>query len=449
MTRYQLQLCTRFSALQRAENSSIRRDQKRSGKRGARFSALQRAENSSIELKHEHVFVGRFCFSALQRAENSSMGVRLCRQCARRGVSVLFSEPKIPQSRRALSVFRCLCVSVLFSEPKIPQSFAPNNRSPRRNCFSALQRAENSSIVPTAHASLYDARRFSALQRAENSSILQCDANCQDTNFVSVLFSEPKIPQFDNALRKLLPREAVSVLFSEPKIPQLTGAGARSSPGRRSFSALQRAENSSIELFIGSHLPEPDVSVLFSEPKIPQSAAFPPAASPSAVSVLFSEPKIPQSSPALRTSRDLDEVSVLFSEPKIPQCNGLMPMWVLREVSVLFSEPKIPQYPRFLAFGAPHQMRFQCSSASRKFLNRGLFQAATSRYSMVSVLFSEPKIPQCGASVMSSVDAATCFSALQRAENSSIEPTNRNPAPNKRFQCSSASRKFLNQGGAK
>ena len=62
--------------------------------------------------------------------------------------------------------------------------------------------------------------------------------------------------------------------------------------------------------------------------------------------------------------------------------------------------------------------RFQCSSASRKFLNlaRMLVEAALVR---VSVLFSEPKIPQ-----LFPVQAALlCCS---------------------HFQCSSASRKFLN-----
>jgi len=65
----------------------------------------------------------RRSFSALQRAENSSM-----RHTDRRGVpndpavSVLFSEPKIPQSERLLIA--------LVSKAR----------------FSALQRAENSSI---------------------------------------------------------------------------------------------------------------------------------------------------------------------------------------------------------------------------------------------------------------------------------------------------------------
>ena len=62
--------------------------------------------------------------------------------------------------------------------------------------------------------------------------------------------------------------------------------------------------------------------------------------------------------------------------------------------------------------------QFQCSSASRKFLN---YKAV--RWSAVgepvSVLFSEPKIPQCRGRG-SGRAPALCFSALQRAENSSI-----------------------------
>jgi len=61
---------------------------------------------------------------------------------------------------------------------------------------------------------------------------------------------------------------------------------------------------------------------------------------------------------------------------------------------------------------------FQCSSASRKFLNRAWMNHSR-RSAQVSVLFSEPKIPQ---SVDCTAFHAVCagFSALQRAENSSM-----------------------------
>ena len=109
---------------------------------------------------------------------------------------------------------------------------------------------------------------------------------------------------------------------------------------------------------------------------------------------------------------------MLFSEPKIPQYAQVNIAQALNpSVSVLFSEPKIPQCAR---------------------------NAASIWRARVSVLFSEPKIPQSDAAV--ALDALTeCFSALQRAENSSIgEPDVHIIAP-ALFQCSSASRKFLNK----
>ena len=112
-------------------------------------------------------------------------------------VSVLFSEPKIPQYVHLIyRLPRLALVSVLFSEPKIPQSAAGRRLSGcgagfqcssasrkflnglcsrlltmcwRR--FSALQRAENSSILRYHIPALNESAGFSALQRAENSSI--------------------------------------------------------------------------------------------------------------------------------------------------------------------------------------------------------------------------------------------------------------------------------------
>ena len=60
--------------------------------------------------------------------------------------------------------------------------------------FSALQRAENSSIVARSTTGT-QVERFSALQRAENSSMRQTSAGLRLMATVSVLFSEPKIPQ--------------------------------------------------------------------------------------------------------------------------------------------------------------------------------------------------------------------------------------------------------------
>ena len=85
--------------------------------------------------------------------------------------------------------------------------------------FSALQRAENSSI-PLLIATLSTSTCFSALQRAENSSIPSVFVRDDRLICVSVLFSEPKIPQFGVDLGAALVNIFVSVLFSEPKIPQ-------------------------------------------------------------------------------------------------------------------------------------------------------------------------------------------------------------------------------------
>ena len=110
---------------------------------------------------------------------------------------------------------------MLFSEPKIPQVVtAPEE----------------------GHTMLV---RFSALQRAENSSIARSQRQPQT-------------------------RSGVSVLFSEPKIPQLS-AGRYSPLHSHCFSALQRAENSSIARFRRNLQYPRVVSVLFSEPKIPQA----------------------------------------------------------------------------------------------------------------------------------------------------------------------------------
>ena len=86
---------------------------------------------------------------------------------------------------------------MLFSEPKIPQSSLPEVQREYRVRFSALQRAENSSIDCLARRRAADA-------------------------LVSVLFSEPKIPQYQ---RDAMPHRQ-----------------------HARFSALQRAENSSINL---------------------------------------------------------------------------------------------------------------------------------------------------------------------------------------------------------
>ena len=138
-------------------------------------------------------------FSALQRAENSSIRVRPSNAPLKPKVSVLFSEPKIPQSSP--------------DDERLPIS-------PWFQCSSASRKFLNR--IDDRHISM-SSFRFSALQRAENSSICRAPVYRRVQQSVSVLFSEPKIPQ-----------SAQTTLYDE----QL-GAG---------FSALQRAENSSITM---------------------------------------------------------------------------------------------------------------------------------------------------------------------------------------------------------
>ena len=243
-------------------------------------------------------------------------------------------------------------------------NFAARCRSERTvSSFSALQRAENSSTrgrCPQTNSTVC----FSALQRAENSSILWSAAASGICGRVSVLFSEPKIPQ------------------PARPAPQRAAAGC--------FSALQRAENSStcvpaveratLIAFQCSSASRKFLNVLRNQSRVG-----------SEVSVLFSEPKIPQSSNSWRAARSVIGFSALQRAENSSTGFGLQRELIL----------------------AP----FQCSSASRKFLNLHS-PSLRKRAVTVSVLFSEPKIPQ------------------------TAEQTETPPLPT--FQCSSASRKFLN-----
>ena len=304
---------------------------------------------------------------------------------------------------------------MLFSEPKIPQLYRRFTTFRRLQGFSALQRAENSSIEVGAQARAADAP-------------------------VSVLFSEPKIPQFyksskaldetsfqcSSASRKFLNangrrgRHITPVGFSalqraeNSSIVDVDGsAGAAGS-----FSALQRAENSSMQRAVPRPHAGVDVSVLFSEPKIPQCQSSDRIMIWSSVSVLFSEPKIPQ----WRIPRLIRPIPMRFSALQRAENSSMAARddWTQRRiiVSVLFSEPKIPQYTDAHC-GTPSSKR--CFSALQRAENSSIYLVAT--YDLVTV----------------------GFSALQRAENSSmVEPTMFKELIQK-FQCSSASRKFLNR----
>ena len=201
-----------FSALQRAENSSL--TEADVATTGMRMFQCSSASRKFLTRHAPYNLIPGTGFSALQRAENSSP---MKRSAGLDGiaVSVLFSEPKIPHASRSVRDAPGDCVSVLFSEPKIPHGERRGQRRaigafqcssasrkfltrPRQSntccthCFSALQRAENSS--PNCRGSSRRNRnRFSALQRAENSSLRRF-RSYPDCGSVSVLFSEPKIP---------------------------------------------------------------------------------------------------------------------------------------------------------------------------------------------------------------------------------------------------------------
>ena len=157
---------------------------------------------------------------------------------------MLFSEPKIPQSSASAPACSSNCaVSVLFSEPKIPQSAQIGAARGLFPGFSALQRAENSSIrvrgvvcgsaywfqCSSASRKFLNGRRgrfrhsarqgFSALQRAENSSMRATRRHRRGLGSFSAL-QRAENSSIYRPLRRDTRTGTVSVLFSEPKIPQ-------------------------------------------------------------------------------------------------------------------------------------------------------------------------------------------------------------------------------------
>ena len=357
-------------------------------------------------------FEERSSFSALQRAENSSKKPALCVSSARRR-------------------FQCSSASRKFL--KIPHGGYLAALVPR---FSALQRAENSSNMIERGIPLFF-RSFSALQRAENSSnavIHSC--RCDSGSFSALQRAEnssngqQRTTHSDSERFSALQRaENSSKKYINDRDEALDG-----------FSALQRAENSSKYLLEHECTPSLLFQCSSASRKFLKATGSDPQRSPRTVSVLFSEPKIPQRRGGFRTHRDTRRFQCSSASRKFLkhtrlapgsaparefQCSSasrkfLKPFGVPAStarprVSVLFSEPKIPQTD---CTGATSlTQRFQCSSASRKFLKR--HQALVAAHQRkVSVLFSEPKIPQTKHG-KGSLPTSSSFSALQRAENSS------------------------------
>ena len=162
--------------------------------------------------------------------------------------------------------------------------------------------------------------------------------------------------------------------------------------GTTGFSALQRAENSSM------------------------SARLLRSRRVHNVSALFSEPKIPQSDPALDWSEIADGFSALQRAENSSIQADRFPLRALRGFSALQRAENSSIQP------APAIRRLSpCFSALQRAENS----------SMVTTL-----------SLLNT--RRLSFSALQRAENSSIVPSARILRRLCEFQCSSASRKFLN-----
>ena len=187
-------------------------------------------------------------------------------------VSVLFSEPKIPQTSARALLTSAISVSVLFSEPKIPQNDPSSSRDTVRTRFQCSSASRKFLKRRPLLAPKRVGGGFSALQRAENSSKLrepalfatagQFQCSSASRKFLKAAkFNETFLRgefQCSSASRKFLKTAcrssawrstSVSVLFSEPKIPQTVRVLGRDATFL-SFSALQRAENSSNALVV-------------------------------------------------------------------------------------------------------------------------------------------------------------------------------------------------------
>ena len=206
---------------------------------------------------------------------------------------------------------------MLFSEPKIPQSRLSPGKRNNRNCFSALQRAENSSIPQTW-------TRFVWRRRFQCSSASRKFLNCQTPSVSARRVSFSALQRAENSSIPLYPRQTART--------------------RIGFSALQRAENSSIpRRVVISHGSDASFSAL----QRAENSSICERMQRIRLVVLF------QCSSASRKFLN----STRFRLQTAPFA-----------VSVLFSEPKIPQY-RIVGVVAGLEQPFQCSSASRKFLN--------------------------------------------------------------------------------
>ena len=314
-------------------------------------------------------------------------------------------------------------------------------------------------------------QRFGAFQCSSASrKFLNSGSDAAKTSsktYVSVLFSEPKIPQLRRDGAAHCRRFVFQCSSASRKFLNTAASQPANSP-RVGFSALQRAENSSIvsagEVFTVRVY---KVSVLFSEPKIPQyktkilrylcALRFSALqrAENSSINLCTCEKKCHVCFSALQRAENSSIQEAVGREYQLTRFSALqraenssMGAWVTsRDLALMFQCSSASR--KFLngwlvRDGRLVYERFQCSSASRKFLNttragcgrvqsRGFSALQRAENSsieynndihsavqyQVSVLFSEPKIPQ----LVTRNDLDTFlrgFSALQRAENSSM-----------------------------
>ena len=161
---------------------------------------------------------------------------------------MLFSEPKIPQFVRRRPSRRCgrgFSALQRAENSSIVWGVVYDAGDP--DCFSALQRAENSSIVPKRRAMCAGRDRFSALQRAENSSMRHRHFQSAEPHFRFSALQRAENSSIDNYPNIVVIRSAKFQCSSASR-KFLNSAPARSRQRSQdhSFSALQRAENSSI-----------------------------------------------------------------------------------------------------------------------------------------------------------------------------------------------------------
>ena len=207
---------------------------------------------------------------------------------------------------------------MLFSEPKIPQLSSARRRIRFQTRFSALQRAENSSIKIIRCYEVIDTQRF------------QCSSASRKFLNTDTMRAHSELPPFQcsSASRKFLNDDALlAALTALQRFSALQRAENSSididrnrTCGAACFSALQRAENSSMWYAVGTTVIYLQFQCSSASRKFLNGRPRLARRRERSVSVLFSEPKIPQFSAQADGWCATDDVSVLFSEPKIPQC---------------------------------------------------------------------------------------------------------------------------------